>query len=220
MITRHKDIRVACSREDAKDVMQRIRGHISKLEEWKVDEKWMAATVEDDFYKEGCFLIVCQVNGNKPTAGVVIAYFDDEGQDSGAISIPNIVPAIETFLSVEQYNEIFDAFWSEVAKGCFSGQRVVHVGGAIKPCDLMGSRTWEAFEQFDALANRSGLHPFDEDRWRHFVVLASMGKSPLHEEDVESILREKGWPELKIAELTRRYGYEMELLRYCRKHRI
>lgn len=213
MITRHKDIRVACSREDAKDVMQRIRDRISKLEEWKVDEKWMAATVEDDFYKEGCFLIVCQMNGSKPIAGVVIAYFDD----SGVISIPNIVPTVETFLSVEQYNEIFDAFWSEVAQGCFSGHRVVHFGGAIKPRDLMGPRTWEAFEQFDALANRSGLHPFDEDRWRHFVVLASMGKHPLHEEDVESILREKGWPESKIVELTRRYGYEMEMLRYCRK---
>ena len=200
--------------------MKRVRDRIAGVDGWQVDEKWTAATVDDDFYKEGCFLIVCQIKGSVPVAGVVFAYFDDEGKDTGVITIPNIVPSVETFLSVEEYNGIFDAFWSEVARGCFSGLRVVHVGGEVKPCDLMGKQTWEAFERFDALANRSGLHPFDEDRWRHFVILASMGRAPLHEEDVESILRERGWPEPKVVELSRRYGYEMELLRYYRKNRI
>ena len=47
---------------------------------------------------------------------------------------------------------------------------------------------WDAFRKFTDTANPQSLHPYDEDRWRDFVIASHEGKSQLGRSDVEAAL--------------------------------
>jgi hypothetical protein len=65
---------------------------------------------------------------------------------------------------------------------------------------------------FSTAANRTSLHPKDEERWRTFVIAAHREHSPVTETDVSEWLAADGWSTEPAQQLGSQYVDERALL--------
>ena len=90
----------------------------------------------------------------------------------------------------------------EITKDEFSGK------------DVMSKASWQKLESFDALANRTSLHPNDVQRWHQFVISIFHSEKQLYSDTLTRILCEElGWHREGAIKLAMRYEDELGLLR-------
>lgn len=81
--------------------------------------------------------------------------------------------------------------------------------------ELITSFTLEVhnkFNAFEALANRSGVHPMDERRWMDFIVSVYEANLIISEQHIISILESKSFPAKLARELANTFIFGIELL--------
>lgn len=206
----HKDIEVKCSEEQARQVIGLVRSQISLIAGWRIEEDWVRATVDPaSCYADGLFTIVGKVLDGKTAFGVVLCYDVDKGE----FTVPNIVPTIRDELSVAEYNSCFDEFWTLVGRKVFKGLKVKRLGGEVDCEKLLSPELRKLFNSFSMMANRKSLHPYDERRWRTFVIRMASARRRLDQRQIRCLFVEFGWDADSAKRMAERYSYEIAILR-------
>ena len=79
--------------------------------------------------------------------------------------------------------------------------------------DKWGDEEWKKFEEFDSSINRSAMNDCDEERWYDFVATSHDSNSNIMGEDVENVMRTRGWNSERCDKYALRYEDERALLR-------
>jgi hypothetical protein len=78
--------------------------------------------------------------------------------------------------------------------------------------EKMAPKTKKTFEQFAEHANRSGLHPYDWQRFYRFVRVAYRHGSMIWEQDVKQALMKEGFHEEYAIDISSIYGHCWRML--------
>jgi hypothetical protein len=76
----------------------------------------------------------------------------------------------------------------------------------------MSETVAQAFKSFTFMANKSSLHPNDQERFYDFIIQAHIEGSLLEEDEIAYLLQIEGWWEEKSIELSSEYRFGRELL--------
>lgn len=79
--------------------------------------------------------------------------------------------------------------------------------------DIFPPECADRLRRFSHLANKSGLHALDEERWRAFIISAYQAHTETYADTLKRILIEElDWPEDRAFDLAVRYEQEIPLL--------
>jgi len=148
----------------------------------------------------GCTLVVC---GNG---------------DGSRLYVPNIVPSGLDELDIKTYNRLLGEFHRLIVEpvaddqGFQSELTTKHV----EDYDLFGETGARLLRTFSECANKStgSGHPLDRKRWIQFLTEAHRYNGKAHSADLEFILKQHGWPERHINNLSREYEISMDILTF------
>jgi hypothetical protein len=76
----------------------------------------------------------------------------------------------------------------------------------------MSENVAQAFKSFTFVANKSSLHPHDQERCYDFIIQAHIDGSLLEEDEIAYLLKIEGWWEEKSIELSSDYRFGRDLL--------
>ena len=214
-IKRFKELLIDCNETDARAFFTTIIGHVRRMSSkaWVVDDKGMAM-LEGSTFEKGLFCsIILLDTESKPYVDVTIKY----DRDDSRIWLCNIVPCAISELTIDQYNDALDRFRVELVENCIGHLKCNVTKDSFVGSDVMSTETWKKLDAFSGLANRSSLHPYDNQRWHRFVISAFKNDPKLDGDTLGKILRlELGWSEDKTFQLVVRYEDEIALLKeYC-----
>lgn len=212
---RFQDIFISCAKEDADALVDQVLIELkkSKSKSWGLNEKEMERLKQVGFGSGGSFVCAERLDQNQhPYAQLALLH-----SPPGRVYIPNIVPEEKHTLSKAEYNQILTAFYEEVLKQVLEEwlrpynlevtKSVVHID------DLLPPELAESLRRFSGNANKSMLHPYDEDRWRAFVIASHKKHHKIDSDVLKNILVEDlSWPEEEAWDLASRYQRGLELL--------
>lgn len=131
-----------------------------------------------------------------------------------AFHITNIVPDKMGELGRKIYNNYVEEFrqiCEPVAKRLGLTVRVTSDQQDIS--ELLTPRAMKALQSFSSSANMGSLHPFDEERWRKFLLIAHHDKVQLDSETLNRWLAEVWrWPDSGAQDLASEYDFARTLL--------
>ena len=210
---RFKDLLISCSKDQAQAFFSRLTSYLSSScpDGWQIDDDRMKRFADGICFVSGLFSCVVRFDGNKnPYAMVSLVYSEDEHR----IWISNIVPCQTSQLSMDEYNEVLVEFASEIVDPVKLDLTCVITKDEFTGKDVMPEASWQKLESFDALANRTSLHPNDVQRWHQFVISIFHSGIKLYSDTVIRILCEEfGWDREHAIKLAMRYDDELDLLR-------
>lgn len=192
---RFRELIIPCSANIAATIIKGIEDRIKVLSSrWTLNERAMENTRQEHgvFAQAGPFVYVNNLSMN---AMVAFLFRSDSAKQKSGLWIANIVPLQATRLSVEEYNAVLDLFSKELVNPVLTEKRI------SAQCETM-SALWEAadkmpenctnlLEQFASLANKHCLHPYDEARWRQFVLAAWKSGQNVDEWNLHEILEKQ-----------------------------
>lgn len=214
-IKRFKELLIDCEESAARIFFTTIIEYVRKgsNEQWQVDDKGMDM-LQGSTFEAGLFCsIILLDDKKKPYADVTIKYDHEDNR----IWLCNIVPCVINELTIDQYNHVLDRFRSELVENCIGTLTCTVTEDSFVGSDVMSAGTWKKLEAFSGLANRSSLHPYDNQRWHRFVISAFKNDPKLDGDTISKILhRQLGWSDEKTFQLVIRYEDEIALLKeYC-----
>lgn len=196
---RLQELSIDCSTENATRIIDAIRARIGRSSgRWEINEKAMQDTASETgvFAPTGPFLYA---NNLEKRAMVALLYRNASPKACAGLWVANIVPLTPPNLSPEQYNAVLDLFRKELVDPALNG---LHMRSPVEQTsedwsagDVMPKDCADLLDQFAGLANKHCLHPYDETRWRNFVLAAWKSEQPADEWNVSQILEEQyGFP--------------------------
>ncbi len=206
----HKELEIKSTKDGAQNIFEALALACKKNEAWRVDNEWMGYTVSnDDNYRSGEFGIYVKRIDGVDRFGVILL-FDSEKR---SVYIANIIPIINRELKTIEYNGCFDEFWNEIGKTALRNFRSDIRGGNVSCKDILTPLQLDIFNKFKTSANKRVLHPFDERRWRQFVIQMAFARCRLTGRQIQSLLIEFEWDKDTANEMAKRYEYEVAILR-------
>ena len=210
---RFKDLFISCSRVQAQSFFSRLTSYMSSScpVGWQIDDDKMKRFADGICFVPGMFSYVVRFDGEKkPYAMVSLVYSEDKHR----IWISNIVPCQTSQLSVDEYNDVLVRFADEIVDPVKQDLVSVVTKDEFSGKDVMSEASWQTLESFDALANRTSLHPNDVQRWHQFVISIFRSGQKLYSDTLIRILCEEfGWDQEGAVKLAIRYDDELDLLR-------
>ena len=120
------------------------------------------------------YILADYVGSQAPHAEVSIYYGKDTWRD-GYVKVCNIVPLQKNQLTIDEYNQLLDLFYNEVAKAYGDIHEDIKVVGPssdrFNPIDCISEEALKKLTLFCNSANKStgSSHPSDEERWFDFI---------------------------------------------------
>jgi len=156
-----------------------------------------------------CFL--CAPEGMRPASELWIATHSD-----GSLYVSNIWAPEFRSLSYDQYNSILSEFYESCVKPAANMAEVDVELSNSEPRieDFFSPKTVELLRHFSHCANRSHLHPLDEDRWYKFVTSAHRDGAVLDSSMLKRwLIEDEKWSEDTADRLVTRYAEARSLLK-------
>ena len=214
-IKRFKELYIDCNEEAARSFFATILNYVKDRQDdkWTIDDVGMKMLKGISFEKGLFCCIILHDDDKKPYADVTIKYDHDDQR----IWLCNIVPCVVNELTFDQYNNALDQFKTEIVDNCIGTLRCITTSDSFVGADVMSAETWKKLKSFSDLANRSSLHPYDNQRWHRFVISAFNNDPKLDADTIGRILSlQLGWNAEKTTRLVIRYEDEIALLKeYC-----
>lgn len=137
---------------------------------------------------------------------------------AGVFNLTQIIPIKSGGLPKAFYNLILNNFKNEIIDRTLAGWdkkcRVEVTTGTIKPEDKLPSAILNLLNSFVVAANKTALHPYDEDRWRQFLMGVHQSGIELGSSELQAFLIEDyDWPDDSAHRLAVRFEEAMELLK-------
>lgn len=193
----------------------------------------------NDFLRN--YILADYIGNSAPHAEVSI-YYGKESWREGYIKVGNIVPLEKNELSIDEYNNILDIFYSEIVESyCKLHKDIKVVGPTSEQFDPLNYITEEALNKltlFCNAANKStgSSHPCDEERWFDFICQTVDDEKVFDCDTLFKFLmdedywgkKEKGffgvmghfaWDEQNAEELASEYESYVQILQYYKKTR-
>lgn len=120
------------------------------------------------------YILADYVGNQAPHAEVSIYYGKDTWRD-GYVKVCNIVPLQKNQLTIDEYNQLLDLFYNDVAKAYGDIHEDIKVVGPssdrFNPIDCISEEALKKLTLFCNSANKStgSSHPSDEERWFDFI---------------------------------------------------
>lgn len=210
---RFKDLFISCSKDQAQAFFSRLTSYLlsSCPDGWQIDIARMKRFTDGICFVPGLFAYIVRFDGNNsPYAMVSLVYSEEEHR----IWISNIVPCQTSQLSMDEYNAVLVRFADEVVDHVKQDLTFEITKDEFSGKEVMSKESWQKLESFDALANRTSLHPNDVQRWHQFVISIFHSEKQLYSDTLIRILCEElGWPREGAVKLAMRYEDELDLLR-------
>src|SRR5574344_1680877 len=114
----YKDLRIKCTEPEARVLLASIQNAVASSRQWRIDQKWMAATVDPAVgYSDGLFAICTKCVDGIDLFGVVLLY----APERRGIYVPNILPIVQRELKIPEYNLCLDEFWNAIGRESSKG---------------------------------------------------------------------------------------------------
>ncbi|WP_230399232.1 hypothetical protein [Novisyntrophococcus fermenticellae] len=120
------------------------------------------------------YILADYVGNQAPHAEVSIYYGKDTWRD-GYVKVCNIVPLQKNQLTIEEYNQLLDLFYNDIAKVYGQTHDDIKVvgpsSGQFNPLDYISDAALKKLTLFCNATNKStgSSHPCDEERWFDFI---------------------------------------------------
>jgi hypothetical protein len=215
---RFQELIVPCSADAATAIVNGITERIQQLpSDWEINQRAMENTRRDHgvFALPGPFIYV---NCLAKKAMVAFLFRSESTRKGPGLWVSNIVPLESSQLSVEEYNTVLNQFSTEVvmpvlAKMQFTGQPET-TSEDWEAADAMPKNCADLLNQFATMANKYSLHPYDEARWRQFVLAAWKSGQHVDEWNLCEILEKQyDFPSEQAMVLCDQFNFGIALLR-------
>ena len=212
-IKQFKELYIGCDEAAARaffaTLMQYVREGRNKR--WEVDDEGMKFLLRGPAFEDGLFCTVILLDdAGQQYAAVTLKYDEDERR----IWVCNIVPCKVQELTIDQYNAALDRFQADLVEHCRGSLECTVTSDSFVGADVMSEGTWEQLKAFSHDANRSSLHPLDNQRWHRFVISAFKNDPKLDGSTLGQVLQmQLGWNGETTFGLVVRYEDEIALLR-------
>jgi hypothetical protein len=210
----YQDIFIYCANgEDIPVLFAQVRGQIESSPNWAIDEEGMGTATSENLYGGKEFLDADYLDANGEKVAMLVVLHDGAGK----VYVPNIIPRQKNSLTEAEYNEILAAFDRDVlspAVGRWGREhRREETKGQISVDDVFPEPLARLLRVFSKLANKSTLHPLDDERWREFLIATHRSGAQVHAETLRTLLVEElDWPEEQATKLAGEYYNGLELL--------
>lgn len=120
------------------------------------------------------YILADYIGEEAPHAEVSIYYGKETWRD-GYVKVTNIVPLQKNQLTIDEYNQVLDLFYNDIARvygDTHGGIKVVGPSSdQFDPLDYISEDALKKLTLFCNLANKStgASHPCDEERWFDFI---------------------------------------------------
>jgi hypothetical protein len=154
--------------------------------------------------------------GGKRVATVWMTYKEDKG---GSLYVPTISPPENNLKEkIDWHNRILQRFKAEIVDPVLEKSEKKYNVEFTKPLasveDLLPTDLAKKLQQFNVAANRNGLHPADEKRWRTFIISVYRAKVELEPSQLRKLLvQDLKWPPARASKLVSEFENGLELLR-------
>ena len=188
------------------------------------------------------YILADYVGNQAPHAEVSIYYGKDTWRD-GYVKVCNIVPLQKNQLTIEEYNQLLDLFYNDIAKVYGQTHDDIKVvgpsSGRFNPLDYISESALNKLTLFCNAANKStgSSHPCDEERWFDFICQTVDDGRVFDYDTLFKFLqdeeywgkKEKGflgvigqfaWNEENAEELASEYDNYVRILQYYKKTRL
>lgn len=212
---RFQDINIFCESESDAEALLRIARRLTELQsKWMIDEDEMQRSLRTDYGQGRGFLCVDRLNNDRSPMAVLTLLHNPTQR----VYIPNIVPRVVGKLSIAKYNEILQSFNSEILqpslKDLNKPYRFEMTKAVIGIDDVFPAELAKRLRFFSEWANKTLLHPYDQERWRDFLIASHQSKHEVASDVLCNLLVEElNWPDDDARELAIEYDQGLELLR-------
>ena len=188
------------------------------------------------------YILADYVGDQAPHAEVSIYYGKDTWRD-GYVKVCNIVPLQKNQLTIEEYNQLLDLFYNDIAKVYGQTHDDIKVvgpsSGRFNPLDYISESALNKLTLFCNAANKStgSSHPCDEERWFDFICQTVDDGRVFDYDTLSKFLqdeeywgkKEKGflgvigqfaWSDENAQELASEYDNYVRILQYYKKTRL
>lgn len=188
------------------------------------------------------YILADYVGDQAPHAEVSIYYGKDTWRD-GYVKVCNIVPLQKNQLTIEEYNQLLDLFYNDIAKVYGQTHEDIKVvgpsSGCFNPLDYISESALNKLTLFCNTANKStgSSHPCDEERWFDFICQTVDDGRVFDYDTLSKFLqdeeywgkKEKGflgvigqfaWSDENAQELASEYDNYVRILQYYKKTRL
>lgn len=187
------------------------------------------------------YILADYVGDKAPHAEASIYYGKDTWRD-GFVKVCNIVPLQKNQLTIDEYNQVLDLFYNDVAKAY--GQKhddikiVAPSSGYFNPLDYISKDALLKLTIFCNTANKStgSLHPCDEERWFDFICQTVDDERTFDYDTIFEFLQDEeywgkkkgvlgvigkfAWNEENAEELATEYDNYVRILMYYKNTRL
>jgi len=214
---RFQDLEIPCTETQAREFLVLAEQTISRCERWEINREAMGRSVDRTLFREGLFLYVNRLDEDaKPYAMVAFLFSTTKNsQPDDRLRVSNVVPCQSSQLSFPEYNVVLNDFRTEILTPCLDPLSLeCHMRSEdFGITDVFNPECAELLQRFSHLANKSGLHPLDEERWRAFIIAAHQSRTDAYADTLQRVLVEElNWPEDGAWKLAVRYEQEIPLL--------
>lgn len=188
------------------------------------------------------YILADYIGKQAPNAEVSIYYGEDLKRD-GCIKVCNIVPLQKNQLTIDEYNQLLDLFYNDIAKVyCKKNNGIEIIGPSsdqFDPLDYISEEALKKLNLFCNAANKStgSSHPCDEERWFDFICqtvddgrvfdydtlfkfLQDEEYWGKEEKDCLGVIRQFTWDEENAEELASEYDNYVRILQYYKNTRL
>lgn len=222
---RFQELIVPCSVDTATTIVNGITNRIGQLSSnWEINQRAMENTRRDQgvFALSGPFIYV---NCLAKKAMVAFLFRSESTRNGPGLWVANIVPLESSQLSVEEYNTVLNQFSKEVVMPVLKTMQFVGQPETTleyrEVADEMPKDCVDLLNQFATMANKYCLHPYDEARWRAFVLAAWKSRKNVDEWNLCEILEKQyGFTPEQSMILYDQFNFGIALLRESDELRI
>lgn len=187
--------------------------------------------------------ILADYIGTKAPHAEVSIYYGKDTWHEGYIKVCNIVPLQKSQLTIDEYNQLLELFYNDIAKAygeTHEGIKVVGPSsGQFDPLDYISEKALKKLTLFCDAANKStgSSHPCDEERWFDFICQTVDDRRTFDYDTLFKFLQDEeywgekesgflgvigrfAWSEENAEELASEYDNYVRILQYYKKTRL
>ena len=188
------------------------------------------------------YILADYIGEQAPPAEVSIYYGKDTWRQ-GYVKVCNIVPLQKNQLTIDEYNQLLDLFYNDIAKVYGETHKDIKIVGPssdqFDPLDYISEEALKKLTLFCNAANKStgSSHPCDEERWFDFVCQTvddgrifdydTLFKFLQDDEywgkkgkEFSGVIGGFAWDEVNAEELASEYDNYVRILQYYKNTRL
>lgn len=188
------------------------------------------------------YILADYIGTKAPHAEVSIYYGKDTWRE-GYIKVCNIVPLQKSQLTIDEYNQLLELFYNDIAKVYSETHEEIKVvgpsSGQFDPLDYISEKALKKLTLFCDAANKStgSSHPSDEERWFDFICQTVDDRRTFDYDTLFKFLQDEeywgkkesgflgvigcfAWSEENAEELASEYDNYVRILQYYKKTRL